>query len=63
MGARSGGRAGAGPWLGLTQAPRGFALVVTLAPPLIVFGIVTVKNLPSLDPGLEDHRANREGVA
>ena len=42
MGARSGGRVGAGPWLGLAQAPRGFALAVTLAPPLIVFGIVTV---------------------
>jgi sulfoxide reductase heme-binding subunit YedZ len=33
---------GGRPWLGLTQAPRGTALVVTLAPPLIVFGIVTV---------------------
>lgn len=42
MGVRSGGRVGAGPWLGLAQAPRGFGLAVTLAPPLIVCGTVTV---------------------
>lgn len=35
-------RGAAGPWFGLMHAPRGIPLVVNLAPPAIVFGIVTV---------------------
>jgi sulfoxide reductase heme-binding subunit YedZ len=35
-------RGAAGPWFGLVQAPRGIPLVVNLAPPLIVCGIVVV---------------------